>query len=155
VSPKLCPATLLIQEEVCRFNRAKSGCESVAPWPSSAGSGLSRTARSTTKSCTAPPASAGSRWGRANVRSFVQHAQQIEEQADYAHLDGATQFDTFLVLSTEGQPLLRCSQKRADFYLKKGFARPLTEGVLQFTDDTTERTLANLYLGKFSQFFWR
>ena len=61
--------------------------------------------------------------GSCNVRSFVQHAQQIEEQPDYSHLDGAKQFNTFLVLSTQGEPLLRCSQKRADFYLKKGFAR--------------------------------
>jgi hypothetical protein len=87
------------------------------------------------------------------VRSFVQHAREIEEQADYTHLDGARQFDTFLVLSTEGKPLLRCSQKRARFYLKKGFARPVEDGVLQFTDATTEKTLAELYSGEFSEFF--
>lgn len=91
--------------------------------------------------------------GSCNVRSFVQHARQIEEQADYTHLDGAEQYDTFLVLSTEGKPLLRCSLKRADFYLKRGYARPLSDGVLQFTDTTTECTLAELYDGKFSQFF--
>ena len=33
--------------------------------------------------------------GSCNVRSFIQHAQQIGEQADYSHLDGAKQFDTF------------------------------------------------------------
>ena len=92
-------------------------------------------------------------FGSCNVRSFVQHAQQIEEQPDYSHLDGAKQFDTFLVLSTQGEPLLRCSQKRAAFYLKKGFARLVQDGVLQFTDATTEKTLADLYLGEFSQFF--
>ena len=91
--------------------------------------------------------------GSCNIRSFVQHAQRIEEQPDYSHLDGAKQFDTFLVLNTQGVPLLRCSQKRADFYLKKGFARRVEDGVLQFTDSTTEETLADLYLGKFSQFF--
>jgi hypothetical protein len=91
--------------------------------------------------------------GWCNVRSFVQHAEQIEEQPDYSHLDGAKQFDTFLVLSTHGQPLLRCSQKRADFYLKKGFARRVESDVLQFTDATTEKTLAELYLGEFSKFF--
>jgi len=91
--------------------------------------------------------------GTCGVRSFVQDAQLIEEQPDYSHLDGAKQFDTFLVLSTTGQPLLRCSQKRADFYCKKGFARPVADGVLQFTDATTETTLAGLYLGEFSQFF--
>lgn len=91
--------------------------------------------------------------GSCRQRSFVQHAQQIEAQPDYSHLDGAKQFETFLVLSTQGQPLLRCSQKRADLYLHKGFARRVEDGVLQFTDATTERTLAELYLGEFSQFF--
>jgi hypothetical protein len=91
--------------------------------------------------------------GSCNVRSFVQHACQIAEQPDYAHLDGARQFATFLVLSTQGKPLLRCSEKRADFYLKKGFAQPVSEGVLQFIDDATENALRELYNGEFSEFF--
>ena len=91
--------------------------------------------------------------GTCNVRSFIQQAELIQEQLDYSHLDGAKQFDTFLVLSTQGEPLLRCSRKRADFYLKKGFARPVNDGVLQFTDATTEKTLGALYLGEFSKFF--
>jgi len=44
----------------------------------------------------------------------------------------------------------RCSQKRAAFYLKKGFARPLRDGVLQFTDDQTEKRMRELYEGPFS-----
>ncbi len=48
---------------------------------------------------------------------------------------------------------MRCSQKRVRFYLKKGFVRLVTEGVLQFTDNTTEKTLEELYLGQFSKFF--
>jgi hypothetical protein len=48
---------------------------------------------------------------------------------------------------------LRCSGKRADFYLRKGYVRPVSEGVLQFTDDTTEKTLRELYFGDFSAFF--
>jgi hypothetical protein len=91
--------------------------------------------------------------GVCSLRSFVQHARPIEEQADYAQLDGARRFDTFLVLTTRGEPLLRCSQKRARFYLKKGYVRPVSDGVLQFTDDTTEKTLAELYQGEFSAFF--
>src|SRR4051812_1865119 len=59
--------------------------------------------------------------GTYSLRSFLQHTRQIEEQGDYGHLDGARPFDTFLVLSIGGEPLLRCSQKRAQFYLKKGF----------------------------------
>jgi hypothetical protein len=56
--------------------------------------------------------------GVCSVRSFIQDARTIEEQPDYAHLDGAKQYGTFLVLRTDGTPLLRCSQKRADFYQK-------------------------------------
>jgi len=93
------------------------------------------------------------RIGSCNLRSFLQHSRQIEEQADYSHLDGACRFDTFLVLSTSGASLLRCSQKRARFYLKKGFVRQVSSGVLQFTDDSTEKKLAELYLGEFSEFF--
>ena len=47
---------------------------------------------------------------------------------------------------------MRCSRKRADFYLRKGHARQVEEGVLQFTDATTERTLRELYDGHFSGF---
>jgi hypothetical protein len=93
------------------------------------------------------------RLGSCTIRSFVKDAWQIEEQSDYSHLDGTKQFATVLVLTTQGDPLLRCSQKRADFYLKKGYARQVSEGVLQFTDSTTEKTLVELYLGEFSTFF--
>src|SRR5947199_783398 len=80
-----------------------------------------------------------------NLRSFLRHARQVEEQADYSHFDGARRFDTFLVLSTGGGALLRCGRKRANFYLKKGYVRRVAGGVLQFTDDRTEKTLAELY----------
>jgi hypothetical protein len=93
------------------------------------------------------------RVGACSVRSFVKHSRQIEAQADYTHLDGARLFATFLVLTTRGAPLLRCSQKRARFYLRKGYARQVSDGVLQFTDDSTETTLAELYCGEFSEFF--
>lgn len=91
--------------------------------------------------------------GSCKIRSFLRQARQIEEQEDYSYLDGAKQFATFVVLTTQGDPLLRCSQKRANFYLKKGYVRQVTEGVLQFTDDTTEKTLQELYGGEFSEFF--
>jgi hypothetical protein len=91
--------------------------------------------------------------GSCRLRSFVRHSRRIEEQPDYSHLDGAERFDTFLVLTTQGDPLLRCSAKRARLYLRKGYARPVAEGVLQFTDDSTEKMLRELYLGKFNDFF--
>jgi hypothetical protein len=93
------------------------------------------------------------RLGSVSVRAFLRHSQPIREQSDYSHLDGARRFDTFLVLDTAGKPLLRCSQKRADFYLRKGYARQLSPELLQFTDARTEQTLAKLYQGSFSAFF--
>jgi 5-methylcytosine-specific restriction endonuclease McrA len=90
--------------------------------------------------------------GRCKVRNFTGW-QEVAERADYTDLDGCKVFATFLALDTRGEPLLRCSQKRADFYLRKGFARPVREGVLQFTDDQTETRLRELYGGPFSQFF--
>jgi len=90
--------------------------------------------------------------GRCKVGNFVGR-QEIEERDNYSDLDGCKIFATFLVLDTRGEPLLRCSQKRAAFYLKKGFARPLRDGVLQFTDDQTEKRMRELYEGPFSQFF--
>src|SRR5437763_3643541 len=59
------------------------------------------------------------RLGACSLRSFLRHARQIEERADYSHLDGARRFDTFLVLATGGGPLLRCGRKRANFSLRK------------------------------------
>src|SRR5262249_41144295 len=59
--------------------------------------------------------------GSCRLRSFVRPSRRIEEQPDYSHLDGARRFDTFLVLTTAGEPLLRCSAKRARFYLRKGY----------------------------------
>src|SRR5215207_5634765 len=79
--------------------------------------------------------------GSCTLRTFLKHARQVHEQADYSHLDGAERFDTFLVLSTTGEPLLRCSQKRAKFYLKKGYARPVSDGVFYNDTETTEKML--------------
>jgi hypothetical protein len=91
--------------------------------------------------------------GSCRLRSFVRHSRRIEEQDNYSHLDGADLHDTFLVLSTAGEPLLRCSQKRARFYLRKGHAREVSDRVLQFTEGRTEATLSVLYRGQFSEFF--
>ena len=100
-----------------------------------------------------PPSARRGTAGACNLRSFLRHAVRIEAQEDYSLLDGASKFATFLVLGTRGQELLRCSQKRASFYLRKGYARVVRPGVLQFTDDATERHLEELYLGDFSEFF--
>ena len=72
---------------------------------------------------------------------------------DYHRLDGAKLHGTYLVQNVAGEPIFRCSAKRARFYLKKGYAVSVGEGTLRFTDDTTEKKLAHLYDGKLSPFF--
>ena len=92
--------------------------------------------------------------GRCKARNFtVAGWAPTDERDDYTHLDGAAKFATFQVLDTRGEPLLRCSAKRAAFYLRKGYARATAPGVLQFTDPQTEERLRTLYLGEFSAFF--
>ena len=92
--------------------------------------------------------------GRCKARNFAAAGwRPIPECADYSHLDGATKFDTFRVLDTKGEPILRCSAKRAAFYLRKGFAKEVEPGVLQFTDPKTEERLRELYAGGFTEFF--
>jgi hypothetical protein len=92
--------------------------------------------------------------GRCKVQNFTAAGwTATDERADYAHLDGATKFTTFRVLDTKGEPILRCSAKRAAFYLRKGFAREVEPGVLQFTDPQTEDRLRMLYAGGFTEFF--
>src|SRR5262249_48928476 len=90
--------------------------------------------------------------GRCKARNFGGW-ESVEGRGDYSHLDGCKLFATFLVLDTRGEPILRCSQMRAGFYLRKGFARPVRDGVLQFTDGRTERRLRELYGEEFSAFF--
>lgn len=92
--------------------------------------------------------------GRCKLKNFAAAGwQPTDERGDYAHLDGATKFSTYVVLDTKGEPILRCSAKRAAFYLRKGFAKELSAGVLQFTDPQTEERLRVLYLGGFTEFF--
>jgi hypothetical protein len=92
------------------------------------------------------------RTGRCKARNFAAW-EPIKERDDYSHLDGCKLQATFVVLDTGGTPILRCSQKRARFYLKKGLVRPAGEGTLQFVDDQTERRLRDLYSDSFSEFF--
>lgn len=92
--------------------------------------------------------------GRCKVKNFAAAGWELTaERDDYSDLDGATLFSTYLVQDTGGNPILRCSEKRARFYLRKGYVREVASGVLQFTDRQTEDRLAGLYAGKFSEFF--
>mgnify|MGYP002778024684 CR=1 FL=1 len=76
-----------------------------------------------------------------------------DERDDYSSLDGCIIQDTFLVQDTAGQPLLRCSRKRAEFYRRKNLVIEIEPGVLRFTDPTTEIRLRSVYGAEFSAFF--
>jgi 5-methylcytosine-specific restriction endonuclease McrA len=91
--------------------------------------------------------------GRCGLRRFERWADGEFAGDDYARLDGAVLRKTFVVLSVAGQPIFRCSQRRADFYLRKGYARQADAGTLRMVDDQTERKLQELYRGQFSEFF--
>ena len=90
--------------------------------------------------------------GRCKAKNFTGW-EEIEPRADYSHLDGCKAFATFVVQDTAGVPILGCGEKRARFYLKNGYVKPVSEGVLRFTDDRTETRLRELYPGAFSEFF--
>lgn len=98
--------------------------------------------------------SSGTKYGSCSIRGFKRWAQdEIEEAESYKHLDGATILPTFIVLSTKGDPILRCGYKRAQFYLRKGYAKIVSPGVLQYTNDVTEKRLAELYGPELTEFF--
>lgn len=90
--------------------------------------------------------------GRCKARNFAGW-QPCPESDDYSHLDGCKIFATFLMLDTSGEPIVRCGEKRARFYLRKGFAEVVSDGVLRFTDAQTERQLRQTHAEGFSAFF--
>jgi len=89
---------------------------------------------------------------RCKAKNFHWHVCP-DDLDDYSKLDGCRIFSTFMVLGHQGNPIFRCSEKRANHYLKKGFATLVDDATLQFTNDVTEKTLERLYEGKFSEFF--
>jgi hypothetical protein len=92
--------------------------------------------------------------GRCKVKNFPAAGwEPVAERADYSDLDGAGRHDTVLVLDTAGEPILRCSHKRAAFYRRKVLAVDAGPGVLRFTDPQTEQRLRDLYPVAFSAFF--
>jgi hypothetical protein len=101
-----------------------------------------------------PSALVRRKFDRCKVKNFFAIGwRECRRRDDYHHLDGCKRFDTFLVLGVAGNALFRCSEKRARHYLKKGYARQVEQGVLQFTNDVTEKRLQELYQGEFSAFF--
>jgi hypothetical protein len=88
------------------------------------------------------------------LKKFVRWATgEVEERDDYSHLDGCLRFDTFVVRDTHGRPFFRCTQRKANVYLKKGYAVEVEPGVLQMTTDHVEKRLHEVHDGKFNEFF--
>jgi hypothetical protein len=86
-------------------------------------------------------------------RNFERWADGELVGDDYSRLDGAILQRTFVALNLAGEPILRCSHRRAKFYLRKGYARLVDDDTIQFTDEQTEKKLKELYNGQFSEFF--
>ncbi len=91
--------------------------------------------------------------GRCKAKNWAGWTETEPREGGYSRLDGCIRHETFVVQSTAGEPILRCSAKRAAFYLRKGHAVPAGEGVLRFTDARNEERLRELYDGAFSAFF--
>lgn len=91
---------------------------------------------------------------RTRLKKFAQWATgETEELDDYSHLGGCRRFPTFLVRDTHGRPFFRCTQRKANVYLRKGYAVEVEPGVLQMTTDAIEKRLHEVHDGQFDEFF--
>lgn len=63
---------------------------------------------------------------------------------DPESLCGVKIWDTVVCMGVDGNPIFRCTEPRAQRYLKKGHAVEC-EGGIRLVDDTTERRLKELY----------
>lgn len=72
---------------------------------------------------------------------------EISEKADFTTLTGAVVHPTLLCLGQDGQPLFRCSSKRAKFYIERGYAEKVDEDTIKLTEAgaKTEEMLLSLY----------
>jgi hypothetical protein len=91
---------------------------------------------------------------RTGLKKFARWATgETEELEDYSHLGGCRRFDTFVVRDTQGRPFFRCTQRKANVYLRKGYAVEVEPGVLRMTTDHVEKRLHEVHDGQFSEFF--
>lgn len=92
------------------------------------------------------------RYGVCALRRFA-NWKEVAEDFDFNALDGAIWRPTCMVLNVKGEPILRCGNKRKNFYLRKGYATEVSPGVLQFTNDSVEKRLEALYGPNLHDFF--
>jgi hypothetical protein len=91
---------------------------------------------------------------RTRLKKFLRWATgETDERDDYSDLGGCAITPTFLVHDTRGEPIFRCTERKARFYLRKGHAVEVSPGVLRLTDATTEERLREVHRGEFDEFF--
>lgn len=85
--------------------------------------------------------------GECNYSTFLAwHDGEISEKADFRLLEGAILHPTYVVLGKDGEPVFRCTQRRAMHYLKKGYADRIDETTIRLNErSNTEQVLESLY----------
>lgn len=95
--------------------------------------------------------------GKTKLRKFVSWAtSEISEEAvesEYKKYCGAKLHEPHLMLSVNGEPLFKCSPKKARYYLKKNLAVSINEKTHQLITDKVEERLEYLYGDVLSPFF--
>ena len=95
-----------------------------------------------------PPTKLLNKTGICSFATFRQWLDgSVVENADFSILEGANIQPTFIAENSEGKPLFRCSESRAKFYLRRGFADLINKETIRFnhTGKQTENVLASLY----------
>ena len=80
------------------------------------------------------------------LKSMVKWATGVYMGDDQYHkLDGAKITKTFVVENVNGQPEFRCGLKRANFYVRKGYAKTIDESTIRLNSPVTLERFHQLY----------
>ena len=81
-------------------------------------------------------------------RNFIKWATDHFDDAEYSSFEallGCRIYKSYIVLTPDGVPVFRCSQKRADFYLQKNYAIVINDETVQLTNSVTIDSLLKFY----------
>lgn len=96
-----------------------------------------------------PMVKRGQVYNCASVRSFTNWCnKQVAELDSYNNHSYFEQQKSYIVLNTQGQPFVRCQQKKVNNYLKKGLLKWIDDDTLQYTTDLIEKKLLEVYDGQ-------
>jgi len=99
------------------------------------------------------PFKRGLKHNSTTLRRFAQWATApIEELPDYSYLDGFVVYKNYTVLSVLGHELMKCQERKVQFYLKKGLMKWIDEDTLQFTTEKIENSLLHYHGGKMPEY---